>query len=83
MLPGQEALLLQRRKGGSARQSRLVTPTFYGVDTPGTSPRTPECNFTACRARTGPGGADGGLSRPRHIPGVGKGLIGYRSISHN
>ena len=69
MLPGQEALLLQRRKGGSARQSRLVTPTFYGVDTPGTFPRTPVCIFTVHRPRTGPGGPDGRLSRPRHIPG--------------
>ena len=75
MLPGQEALLLQRRKGGSARQSRLVTPTFYGVDTPGTFPRTPVCIFTVHRPRTGPGGPDGRLSRPRHIPGPGKGLI--------
>ena len=47
---------------------------FFVVDIPGTIPRTSVCIFRVVRPRTGPGGPDGRLSRPRPIPGPEKGL---------
>ena len=51
------------RRRGSAPQSRVATPTFYGVDTPGAFPRTPVRICTVRRPRTGPRGGRTGVPR--------------------
>ena len=64
---------LQRRR--QSRKVRVAPPTFYGVDTPGTFPRTPVCIFTVRRPppRTGPGRADGRPAPLLESPRQGRG----------